>query len=137
MYGISQAKLFAGRLLGFLCRGRDGQRCDRAPQVHHGSPPESLEEVTLNRLVQGLLFWLFKGGFKVSSGPVDWYISSSDTDFDSSEIASPVVRPTYSCSAPDSMLLSAGCRHHCSSCINPPSHVATRPRSPKPEILAG
>ena len=40
--------------------------------------------------IQGLLFWLFKGAFKVSSGTVNkWYRSSSGTDFDSSEIASP------------------------------------------------
>ena len=38
----------------------------------------------------GLLFWQFKGGFKVSSGPAEWYRSSSDTDFENSEIASSV-----------------------------------------------
>ena len=38
----------------------------------------------------GLLFWLFKGGFKVSLGTVEWYISSYDTEFDKSEIARPV-----------------------------------------------
>ena len=31
----------------------------------------------------------FKGGFKVSSGTVEWYISSYGADFDSSETASP------------------------------------------------
>ena len=39
--------------------------------------------------ILGLLFWLFKGGFKVSSGTVDWYRNSYGTDFDYSEIASP------------------------------------------------
>ena len=32
---------------------------------------------------QGLLFWLFKGAFKVSSGTVERYRSSYGTDFDS------------------------------------------------------
>ena len=41
-------------------------------------------------IVQDLPFWLFKGGFKVSSGTVEWYTSSYGTDFDSSEIASPL-----------------------------------------------
>ena len=39
---------------------------------------------------QGLLFWLFEGGFKVSSDTVEWYRSSSGTIFDTSEIESPV-----------------------------------------------
>ena len=39
---------------------------------------------------QGLLFGLFKGSFKVSSGAGYWYISSYGTDFDDSEIAIPV-----------------------------------------------
>ena len=30
----------------------------------------------------GLLFWLFKGAFKVSSGTPEWYISSYGTDFE-------------------------------------------------------
>ena len=33
-------------------------------------------------------FWLFKRGFKVSSGTVQWCTSSSGTDFDDSEMAS-------------------------------------------------
>ena len=32
---------------------------------------------------------LFQGGFKVSSGTVQWYRSSSGTDFDNFQIASP------------------------------------------------
>ena len=40
--------------------------------------------------MQGLQFWLFKGRVKVSSGTVKWYRSNYGTDFDSSEIASPV-----------------------------------------------
>ena len=37
------------------------------------------------------VFWLFNGGFKLSSGTVQWYGSTSGTDFDISEIASPEV----------------------------------------------
>ena len=40
---------------------------------------------------QGLLFWLSKEGFKVSSGTVKWYRSSYGTDFDDPEIASLVL----------------------------------------------
>ena len=43
------------------------------------------------RLLQGLLFWLLKGGLKVSLGTVSWYRSSYGTDFDNSEIACPVL----------------------------------------------
>ena len=43
-------------------------------------------------LLQGLPFSLFNGGFKVSSGTVEWYISSYGTDFDNSGIASSVLR---------------------------------------------
>ena len=39
---------------------------------------------------QGLLFWLFKGGFKASLGTLDWCTSSYGTDFENSGIASPV-----------------------------------------------
>ena len=46
---------------------------------------------TSGALVEGLLFWLFKRGFKVSSGTVEWYVSSYGTDFDDSEIARPVI----------------------------------------------
>ena len=35
--------------------------------------------------VQGLLFWLFQRGFKVSSETVKWYRTSYGTVFDSSE----------------------------------------------------
>ena len=38
---------------------------------------------------QGLLFWLFNGGFKVSSG-AEWYRSSCGTDIHNSEKESPV-----------------------------------------------
>ena len=41
-------------------------------------------------LKQGLLFWLFLRGLKVSLGTVEWYRSSYGTDFDTPEIASPV-----------------------------------------------
>ena len=49
-------------------------------------------ELTLSckSLQQGLPFWLFTGGFKVSSGTVYWYRRSYVTDFDKSEIASSV-----------------------------------------------
>ena len=40
-------------------------------------------------LYQGLPFWLFRRGFKVSSGTAYLYRSSSGTGFDDSEIASP------------------------------------------------
>ena len=36
---------------------------------------------------RGKLFWLVNGGFKVSSGTVEWYRGSSGTDLDSSETA--------------------------------------------------
>ena len=38
-------------------------------------------------------FWLFKGSFKVSSGPVYSYRSSLGTDFDISEVVSPELGP--------------------------------------------
>ena len=45
-------------------------------------------------LAQGLLCWLFKGGFTVSSGTVLWhrlrYRSSYGADFENAEIARPV-----------------------------------------------
>ena len=37
------------------------------------------------------LLWLLQGDFKVSSGTIPWYRSSYGTDFDTSEIASPVI----------------------------------------------
>ena len=36
------------------------------------------------------MFWLFKGGFRLISGTVEWYRSSYGSDFNTSEIASPV-----------------------------------------------
>ena len=39
----------------------------------------------------GPLCWLFKGGFKVSSGTVEWYRNMYGTDFDISEMASPAL----------------------------------------------
>ena len=39
----------------------------------------------------GLLFWLFRGCFKVSLGVAEWYRSSYGTDSENSEIASPVL----------------------------------------------
>ena len=44
---------------------------------------------------RGVLCWLFKGGFKVSSGTLGWYRSSYGTDFDDSEIAGPVMPCTF------------------------------------------
>ena len=41
--------------------------------------------------MQGLPFWLFDWGFKVSSGTVPLCRSSYGTDYDDSEIAGPVV----------------------------------------------
>ena len=43
------------------------------------------------RAPQGLLLWLFNGGFKVSLCTVECYTSSSGIDFDNSEMASPVL----------------------------------------------
>ena len=40
---------------------------------------------------QGLPFWLFKGGFTVSSGTLKWCRSNYGTDFDKSEIAGLVI----------------------------------------------
>ena len=54
-------------------------------------PPVPENLASSEALVQGLLLWLFEKGFKVSSGTVEWYIGSYGTDFDNSEIASPVV----------------------------------------------
>ena len=42
----------------------------------------------LRPLGEGLLFWLCKGGFKVSSGILGWYKKSFGTDFDNSELVS-------------------------------------------------
>ena len=56
--------------------------------------PTSLYRIQ-GSLIQGLLFWLFKGRFKVSFGTVKWYGSSSGTDFDNSEIAGSVI-PAFS-----------------------------------------
>ena len=42
-------------------------------------------------MLEGLLFGLFEGGFKVSSGAASWYGSGPATDVDNSETASPVV----------------------------------------------
>ena len=36
----------------------------------------------IHKVYQGLLFWLFKGGIKVSRGTVLWYKSSHGTDFE-------------------------------------------------------
>ena len=55
-----------------------------------GEDPKGKDKGGLGLLKQGLLFWLLKGGFRVSSGTVKWYISSYATDFDNSEMASPV-----------------------------------------------
>ena len=49
------------------------------------------ENPEVGSLTQGLRFWLFKGGFSVSSCTAEWYRSSFGTDFDCSEIASPVL----------------------------------------------
>ena len=57
---------------------------------------------------QGLLFWLFLGGFKVSSGTVEWYRSSDGTDSNKSEIASPVKQASATF-RPDDALPVAGC----------------------------
>ena len=35
---------------------------------------------------QGLLLWLFEGGFKVSTGTASWYRSSYGIGFDDSEM---------------------------------------------------
>ena len=66
--------LCGARLCGLL-RLRDNRR-----SAGHGSC----------LLQQGLLFWLFKGGFQVSSSTVSWYRGSHGTDVDISQIASPV-----------------------------------------------
>ena len=44
-------------------------------------------------LWQGLPLLLLKGGFKVSSGTAEWSRSRYGTDFDNSELASPVLSP--------------------------------------------
>ena len=48
----------------------------------------------------GPVFWLFKGGFKVTSGTLECYRSNSGTHFDNSEIGSPVYAiPIVTCAA--------------------------------------
>ena len=47
-----------------------------------------------------MLFWLFKGGFKVSSGIVKWYRTNYGIDFGSVETADPVVGSQRECRAP-------------------------------------
>ena len=46
---------------------------------------------------QGLLFPLFKGGFKVSSGTVQWYRVSYGNDLDDSDTAGPVTPASDEC----------------------------------------
>ena len=46
---------------------------------------------TSGPLIQGLLFWMLKGGYRVSSGIGEWYSSNYGTELDDSEIASPVI----------------------------------------------
>ena len=53
----------------------------------------SLELPSISWIVKGLPFWLFKGGFNVSSGTLSWYRSSYGTDFDNSETPSFLVGP--------------------------------------------
>ena len=55
-----------------------------------GCPASVYVEHSLRQVSQGLLFWLFKAAFKVSSAISWWFRSSYGTDFDKSEIASPV-----------------------------------------------
>ena len=43
------------------------------------------------QILQGLVFWMFGRGIKVSLGTVSWYRSSYGTDFDLSEIAGSVI----------------------------------------------
>ena len=54
------------------------------------SPPVEQRGGGAHTQRQGLLFWLLNGGFKVSSGTAKWYRNSYGTDFDNSEIASPL-----------------------------------------------
>ena len=60
----------------------------------HMAEPVAVSSVTFwwlpGHLSQGLLIWLFKGAFKVSTGIVSWYRSSYCTDVDVSQMASPV-----------------------------------------------
>ena len=51
---------------------------------------ESLENFLQDFLHQGLPSWLFKWGFKVSSGIVQWHLNSYGADLDSSKTATPV-----------------------------------------------
>ena len=48
------------------------------------------------------VFWLCTGGFKVSSGTVESYRSSYGADFETSEIASPVIEEILEASASES-----------------------------------
>ena len=41
-------------------------------------------------MLQGLPSWMFEGGFKVSSGAVEWHIGGYGTDFDHSKISEPL-----------------------------------------------
>ena len=74
----------------------------RCPWPHFKTPqiPSNRDHKALNRgaleglgvrYVQGVLLWLSKGDFEVSLGTAGWYRSTYGTDFDSFEIAGPVV----------------------------------------------
>ena len=61
----------------------DGSSDDLKVETHAIHPEVKIEASALRfHCNQGLLFQLFKGGFKVSSGTVDWHRSSSGTDFE-------------------------------------------------------
>ena len=62
-------------------------KCIGSGKVTHSQIQMLLERGPLNR---ACFFWLFEGGFKVSSDTRQWYMISSATGDDNSEIASPV-----------------------------------------------
>ena len=68
-------------------------------EAHRVEVPSNQRHELQSTHIQGLLAWLSKGGFKVSSGTVEWHISSCGVDFANSKIASPdidsTLRPKY------------------------------------------
>ena len=70
-----------------ICRGGQAQRLHGPFKTSNNKALEP-QDLILGVLWMLRVFWLFKGGCKASSSIVEWYISSSGTDVEKSEIAS-------------------------------------------------
>ena len=73
--------------VGEVVRDRNGS----LSSVPRADGPYPLKDKCIAILMQGLLFWLCKGGFKVSSGIVKWHRNSYGADFHSLAIAGPAM----------------------------------------------